>query len=211
MAALLVGAHNPWITGYHSCAVLQLPPGVQIRPTDVVTMEAPPSWMSTGSDYASNAISSPLTIANYTGESCFGTATLAKTFKPGFNFSDLGTNNETLYNIPRNWRYRLGMPGYPTSMSNTTIAPWFISYAPRANGIDSTNYPGVPGYWAIGFDDNYIANSGVPTQLSIVSPYGYPGATVTQIIGNNNPGTNGIGQYYLFEVAQKHLVQRPQT
>ena len=200
-------AVEPWITGYHACAILQLMPGIQIATTDIVAITAPASWMSCGAAYASNAVSSPLTIANYTGKSCFGTAELTKTLKPGFNFSDLGTIPETLYNIPRNWRYRLGMPGYPTNMGSTTITPWFISYAPCANGIDSTNYPGIAGYWAIGFDDNYIANSGVATQLSIVSTPGYPGATVTQITGNNNPGvyTSGVGyldQYYLFYVEQ---------
>ncbi len=197
-------AIKPWITGYHACAILQLAPGTQIASTDTVTITVPASWMTCGTGYASSAISSPMAIANYTGQSCFGTATLGKTFKPGFNFSDIGSTYGTLYNVPKNWRYRLGMPvysTYPINMGGTTITPWFINYGPLGNGIDSTNYPGLAGYWAIGFDDNYIANSGVATQLSIVAVGGeYPGATVTQITGNNNPGTNGLGQYYLFEV-----------
>ena len=196
-------AIEAWITGYHACAILQLMPDTQIVPTDIVAITAPASWMSCGSAYASNAISSPSTIANYTGKSCFGTAELAKTFKPGFNFSDIGSNQTTLYNIPRNWRYRLGLPGYPTNMGSTTITPAFIDFAFIGNGIDSTTYPGVTGYWAIGFDDNYLANSGVATQLSIIAkPAVLGSATVTQIVGNNNPGTNGLGQYYLFEVQQ---------
>ena len=193
-------AIEPWTTGYHACAILQLMPGIQIVPTDIIAITAPASWMSCGAGYASNAVSSPLTIANYTGQSCFGTATLAKTFKPGFNFSDIGSNQTTLYNIPRNWRYRLGW--YQLSR-----APAFIDFTPLSNSIDSTTYPGVTGYWAIGFDDNYLANSGVATQLSIIAKPGYPGVTVTQITGNNNPGiyTPGVGyldQYYLFEVVQ---------
>ncbi len=193
---------NPWITGYHPCAVLQFPSGVQIGPADVVTVEAAASWMSCGTGYASNEIppSAPLTLANYTGQSCFGTGALAKTLKPGLNFSDIGTNQTTLYNIPENWRYRLGWPGYPTNMGSTTIAMGFLQFGAIPNYLDSTNYPGWAGYWAIGFDDNYVANSGTPTQLSIIADPGQVGAIVTQVTGNNNPGVGGLGQYYLFNV-----------
>jgi len=96
---------NSWITGYHSCAIIQFQPGIQINPGDIVTVSTPASWMSCGTANAANQVIN-LEIGNYTGQSCFGTGTLAKTFKPGLNFSDIGSSGSTLYNIPLNWRLR---------------------------------------------------------------------------------------------------------
>jgi len=196
---------NAWITGYHSCAIVQFQPGTQINPGDVVTVSTPASWMSFGTTDSANQVTN-LPIANYSGMSCFGTHTLAKTFKPGLNFSDLGSTEATHYNIPKNWRYRLGMAvnctvtrdGYPSHMGGTVLTQSFLNFS-GANYIDSTNYPGVPGYWAIGFDDNYVAEGGSPTTLAIVSQ-NTAECTVTQVVGNNNPGSGGLDQYYLFNV-----------
>jgi hypothetical protein len=196
---------NAWITGHHSCAILQLQPGTQINPGDAVTVSAPASWMSCGTTNAVNQVTNQA-IANHSGMSCFGTNTLVKTFKPGLNFSHLGSTDYTLYNVPKNWRYRLGMAvnsavtrdGYPRHMAAPTIMQSFLNVS-GTNFIDSTGYPGVPGFWAIGYDDNYVANGGSPTTLSIVSQDATQ-CTVQQITGNNNPGIGGIGQYYLFQV-----------
>ncbi|MGO9815803.1 MAG: beta strand repeat-containing protein [Isosphaeraceae bacterium] len=196
---------NAWITGYHSCAIVQFQPGTQINPGDVVTVSTPASWMSFGTTDSANQVTN-LPIANHSGMSCFGTNTLVKTFKPGLNFSHLGSTDYTLYNVPKNWRYRLGMAvnsavtrdGYPRHMAATTITQSFLNVS-GTNFIDSTGYPGVPGFWAIGYDDNYVANGGSPTTLSIVSQDATQ-CTVQQITGNNNPGIGGIGQYYLFQV-----------
>ena len=41
---------NSWVTGYHCCAIVQLQPGVQINPGDIVTVTTPPSWINCGSE-----------------------------------------------------------------------------------------------------------------------------------------------------------------
>ena len=96
---------NPWVTGYHDCAIIQLPTGVQINPGDSVTMTTIQSWMScSGTNYA-NAVTN-FALTNNSGQSCFGTENLVKTFKPGLNFSDWGTVDATLYIVAKNWRLR---------------------------------------------------------------------------------------------------------
>ena len=201
---------NAWITGYHSCATVDLQPGIQINPGDVVTVSAPASWMSLGTTNASNGVNK-LEIANYSGMSCFGTNTLTKTFKPGFNFSDEGPSDGARYNIPMNWRYKLQstiwssntVDGYPTKFVNTSLVLPFFD-ATTSNSIDNTEYPGLSGYWAIAYDDNYQSYSGaVPTTLSIVPMTS--DCVVTQdatCVSVSNPGTNGIGQFYMFNVAE---------
>ena len=155
---------------------MQLQPGTQINPGDTVTVSTPASWMSCGITNAANEVTN-LALTNYSGMSCFGTDTLVKTFKPGLNFSDLGNYSGTKYNIPMNWRYRLQpaeagsqntVDGYPTVMLHPTETMSILDMG-SANGIDSTTSPGVPGMWAIGFDDTYVANGGSPTTLTIVS------------------------------------------
>ena len=197
---------NAWCTGQNQCISVDLPPGVQVNPGDSITMSVRDSWVTLGLGNAS-AGGTGIAIANYSGMSCFGTNTLTKTFKPGFNFSDLGTTFGTRYNIPMNWRYRLPpaeagsqntVDGYPTVMYHQTETLTFLDLS-TGNGIDSTEFPGVIGYWAVGFDDNYVANSGFPTTLTIVSG-DTSKCTVTQVTGNNNPGSGGLNQYYLFNV-----------
>ena len=151
---------NAWVTGYHSCAILQLQPGTQINPGDVVTVSAPASWMSCGSTNSANLINN-YQIANYTGTSCFGTDTLVKTFKPGLNFSALGTSDGTEYNVPLNWRFRLEpaeagsqntVDGYPTAMYHTTETLSFLSLALPTASIR----PIIPAYRACGRSGSMI-------------------------------------------------------
>ena len=47
---------NSWITGYHSCAIIQFQPGIQINPGDIVTVSTPASWMSCGTANATNQV-----------------------------------------------------------------------------------------------------------------------------------------------------------
>ena len=197
---------NAWVTGQHSSAIVQLQPGTQIGPGDTVTVSTPASWMSCGVTYAANEVTS-FALTNYSGMSCFGTDTLAKTFKPGINLSDMGSSSGTKYQIPMNWRYRLlpaeagsqnTVDGYPTVMFHPTETMSFLDMG-STNVIDSTTFPGVPGMWAIGFDDTYVAKGGSPTTLTIVSS-NTAQATVTQISSVNNPGSGGFNQYYMFNV-----------
>ena len=197
---------NPWITGHHPCVLFQLPAGTSVASGDTVTISTPASWMTCGTGNAANGVTN-YPIGNRVGRSNMGTETVTKTFKPGVNFSDAGSTPQTFYNLPTNWRYRLTATndgttytpdGYPTAMHSTTLVMNFLSI-PVANGLDSTQTPTTPsGYWAIGFDDTYIANSGTASQFAIVSG---GGCTVTPITGNNNPGSGGLGQFYLFQVA----------
>ena len=196
---------NP--TGVHSCAIVQFQPGIQIAAGDVVTVSTPSSWMSCGTQYAANQVTT-FPIANYVGKSCFGTDTLTKTFRPGINLSDSGCLATTKYQIPMNWRYRLPPPvggstmtvdGYPTTLKDASGDTMTFLSMSDSSGLDATNFPGVPGMWAIGFDDNYVANSGSPTTLAIVSADSTK-ATVTPINSVDNPGSGGLNQYYMFDV-----------
>ena len=204
---------NAWVTGYHSCAILQLQQGIQINPGDTVTVSTSASWMSCGTANAANGVTK-LAISNYSGMSCFGTNTLVKTLKPGFNFADVGISDQTAYGLPLNWRFRLTsaeagsqntVDGYPTVMHHTTEVLSFCNVIPYGgNTIDSTGYPGVAGYLAIGFDDNYQSYSGAAaTTLSIVPLTS--DAVVSQDLtctSVSNTGTNGLGQVYMFRVEQ---------
>ena len=185
---------NSWITGYHNCAIIQFQPGVQVNPGDTVTVSAPATWMLCGSSNAANQVVN-LEISNYTEQSCFGTDSLVKTFKPGLNFSDYGTSDATMYIVAKNWRLRCSGLFYGPGGSLYAAASFLNQWS---NGVDSTGYPGITGYWAIGFDD--MEYSTYPWTVSLFSQ-DTSSCTVTQIHGNNNPGTNGQNQYYLFEVA----------
>ena len=197
---------NAWASGQHSCVSVDFPSGVSVSSTDVVTVSAPDSWVGLGVGNACSGVVG-FSVANYTGKSCFGVDGLTKTFKPGFNFSALGTTAGTEYNIPKNWRYRLEpseagsnntVDGYPTTMFHPTETLSFLNLG-TGNGLDSTEFPGVPGMWAIGFDDNYVASSGTPTTLSIVS-LDTAKCTSTQVTSVDNVGSGGLNQFYMFNV-----------
>jgi hypothetical protein len=200
---------NPWCTGLHYCCSVDLPSGVSISPADTLTCTVVDSWVTCGTGNASAGFSN-MTLTNYSGISCFNTSSLTKTFKPGFNISFLGCSDQTSFNLMKNWCYRLpqsiwsssNTDSYPVYFVNTDIESTFFDIV-NGNGIDSVGMPGLPGYWAIGFDDNYIANSGTPTTLTLIA--GSTDTTVTQdaiCTGVSNSGTNGIGQFYMFNVQQ---------
>jgi len=195
---------NPWVNGTAPCLIVQFQNNVQLSATDTVTVSVPASWVAAGYGNAANQVTN-LVLTNYTGKSCFGTDTLVKTFKPGFNISYYGTSS--FQNIPANLRYRLPtmlygantVDGYPTSMYATYGTQDFYDWGSVSNGVDNTKYPGVPGYYALGYDETWY--SGNPTTLTLTSP-NTAQSTVTQIHSCDNPGTNGIGQFYLFQVTQ---------
>ncbi len=203
-------AVNPWVNGTATCAILQFQNNTQVNEGDVVTVSAPASWMTCGTGNAANqVIHFPLT--NCTGNSAYRSGstnndasdTFVRTLAPGFNISFYGTSS--LQSIPANLRYRLpGMQysnmtvdGYPTGMWSNPGQLDFYDWDSIGSQIDSTGTPGVPGYYAIGYDDNSYATN--PTTLTLYSP-NTAESTVTQIHSCDNPGTNGIGQFYLFQV-----------
>lgn len=201
--------------GSSTRAIILLADGTQVDPGDTVTMSAADSWMECGTGNAAAGLTAfPLT--NYVGSSAFGTDTLTKTLKLGFNISLEGVREATMPIVMANLRYRLARSlantsagGYPTSIDSwvgQNIFMLFNDFADGGNGIDSTSNPGVPGYYAIGYDDTAYGTANQCT-LSIrgIDNDGYgvwsnSRVTVTQISSCNNPGTNGVGQFYLFRV-----------
>ena len=207
---------NYWVGSGALCAGVLFPPGVQIYSTDTVTMLAPASAIALGQGNASAAVSTPLTLTNNaptsstalgSGKSCFGTDTLTKTLKPGTNISYNLVDPSVPYSVFANLRYRLftspfssnTQDGYPITCGVNPLNYDFYDLG-LTNNIDSTNYPALPGYYAVGYDDLAYGTSN-QCNISITATYfSTPLATVTQITTCNNPGSNGIGQYYLFNV-----------
>ena len=180
---------NYWIGSGASCVGVLLPAGMQLYSTDLVTMLAPASAIALGAGNASAGISTPLVLTNNapnagalgSGKSCFGTDPLAKTFKPGVNISYGGVLSHTTFNIFANLRYRLptaawnygtANDGYPYSMGSSPLLMDFYDFY-DTNNIDATEGPGVPGYYAIGYDDlaygtrNQTNLSLIPTNVNM--------------------------------------------
>src|SRR5208337_4356236 len=205
-------AVNPWVNGTATCAILQFQGNTQVNQGDVVTVSAPASWMTCGAGNAANQVTN-YALTNYTGNSAYRSGsnnndagdTFVRTLAPGFNISFYGTSASSLQNIPANLRYRLPdipysnmtVDGYPTGMWSNPSQLDFYDWGTIGNQIDSTGTPGVPGYYAIGVDDN--GYSGNPTTFTLYSP-NTAQSTVTQIHSCDNVGTNGIGQFYLFQL-----------
>jgi hypothetical protein len=202
----LIGAASPgFITGNHLCAMLQVPNNVTIAPTDTVTLSAPASWMTCGSGNAASAMTH-MAVANYVGKSQANINSISHTLRPGFNIANLGPYYANFYGLLKNWRYKLTpnvfatntVDGYPQSAPFTAIQMEFYDQSGYNNEIDSTTCPGAIGLWAIGYDDLNYATA--PTTVTIVTTGSGSDAVVTQIASNNNPGSSGMGQYYLFNV-----------
>jgi len=207
---------NYWIGSGALCVGILLPQGIQVYSTDTVTILAPASAIALGQGNASAAISTPLTLTNNaplsstalgSGKSCFGTDALVHTFTPGTNISYDLVDTSVPYSVFANLRYRLAsssfssnsQDGYPITLGTN---PFLIDFydCSLPNNIDSTNYPVLPGYYAIGYDDLAYGTSN-QCNISIVATYFSPAlSTVTPITTCNNPGSNGLGQYYLFNL-----------
>ena len=181
-----------WANGSTPCTVLLFPAGVQIIASDVITMLAPASWAECGSGNAVAGFTSgaPLTFSVSNGnnfapitsslpssaKSAFGTDALTKTLKPGFNISyNGGTVADANFNLCANLRQRmktLTYSGYlpdgtQTAMFDVTDSTNVYDFL-DPNSVDFTEYPGVSGYFAIGYDDDSYSTS--PTTLSLVPP-----------------------------------------
>ena len=204
-----------WIGSGALCAGVLFPPGVQVYATDAVTMLAPASAVALGQGYASAAVSTPLTLTNNgptssaalgSGKSCFGTDTLVKTLRPGYNIGYCSVNIQNPYTIFANLRYRQSsgpfasytQDGYPAGVSRNVGIDFVDLSGP--NAIDNTNYPVVAGYYAVGYDDLAYGTSNQCNITLAATYFSTMSSTVTQVTSCNNPGTNGIGQFYLFDV-----------
>ncbi len=196
-----------WVPGTSLCCLIAFPIGTQVNPGDTITVAAPPSWMTCGSGNAAAPLNSyPLT--NYTGISVAGTDSLTKTFKPGFNMGPVH-DMRAGFVVFKNLRYRmyyayqtsLTAGGYPATMGSSTYTFDFFdfTYSSSFPG-DNTQSPGVAGHFAIGFDDKAYGTAN-QCNLSIVTDNA-AAATVVQMHQYDNPGTNGIGQFYVYQVSQ---------
>ena len=207
---------NYWIGSGSLCAGVLFPPGIQVYATDTVTVLAPSSAIALGSGNASSPITTPYTLTNNaptsstalgSGKSCFGTDTLVKTFKPGTNISYNLVDITVPYSVFANLRYRFDAGPFATSRQDGY--PSVLYYNPSAfdlvdvsqtNNIDATSYPVMPGYYAVGYDDLAYGTSN-QCDITLVATYKSPmQSVVTQITACNNTGSNGIGQFYLFNV-----------
>ena len=202
-----------WVNGTSTRAVASFAAGVQISSTDVVTMSAPGSWMTCGLGNASEAVTD-LTLTNCVGVSAFGS--VPKTLKPGFNISLANVGPGAMPTLFANLRYRLTTPnavttidGYPTAMTYSTAFSTFYDFADGGNPLDGTGNPGVPGYYAVGYDDNAYGTANQCDLTILVDARNGSGspstaeATVAQIHSCDNTGSPvGIGQFYLFQVTQ---------
>ena len=142
-------------------------------------------------------------MTNFVGRSCFGTDELQKTLPIGVNIACPGTCPNDYSQVFKNMASRLSIGGstrLPTTPGGTQNFQ-FISMGGQGSQVPNVfEGVGVTGYFAIGYDDEYITNGGSQTpQLKIISDD--PGlGVVTQITSCDNPGTGGLGQYYLFQV-----------
>lgn len=195
---------DPYISGHHKSAVFMLPSATSVAPGDVVTLRAPNSWMAT--DIGLSDGLADLTIGNNTGRSCFGSDALAKSLRPGLNFAAEATADDCIYNLPKNWRFRLGgfqgatkdANGKPIAMAGTTAvaALWSVT---ADNGIDATLHAGPTGLFAIGWDD---LNPSVPTTFALnTADGGTSHTTITERLDLANPGNpDGTGKVRVFNV-----------
>lgn len=193
----------PLVNPNMASLVLPLPYGVIISTNDTVTLDTLPRWLFVSNGGILEG-QSGLVLINYVGKSAFGTDTLQKTLRPGFNLPTPGTAANDYSQVFKNMVSRLNMNNsryLPTILSESGYIFDLIDIGGQGSEVPSF-FDGVDsiGYFAIGYDDTYISNGGTATgQLKIVPNWG-SSAVVTQITSCDNSGINGIGQFYLFEV-----------
>ena len=193
----------PWINTSALPMIFPLPSAV--ASTDVITMSASSSWVLLSDQSTVNSVSG-FAVANNVGKSCFGTDTLTKTLKIGVNVSSVGcmyggTDNGVAFN---NLLFRCSLPttGMPSSLGASVQNYAFMETSDVGSHIASSfGTPAPLGYYAIGYDDAYVSNGGSPTGQIKITSIGSQ-TVVTQITSCDNHGTNGMGQYYLFQVTR---------
>jgi hypothetical protein len=191
-----------YVTGYHNRCLFFLPSGVSIGPTDTATLSAPSGWINSSAGVCGAISNLPLTTR--VGRSAVGTDLVPKTFKLGWNFPHLGTINWSTYQIPKNWRFRMGPfsnvatqtpDGKPLTLSSSP-AQSQVSYNTSGNGLDATYYPGTPGLYAVGWDDPSSTHS-TTRALITTDP---TNTTITERTDLANPGSGGTGKVRVFDI-----------
>ena len=201
----------PWIDPSAYSLIIPLPTGVMIASTDVVTMTTAAGWMLFSSNGVGEAQTN-LAVTNYVGKSAFGTDSLAKTLRVGVNIGTPGVSPNDYSQVFKNMatRLSLGSTQLPTTLGSTQNFTFYNMSGGQGSQVPSFYQapalaPDSTVYFALGYDDNYVANSGSATpQLSIISGNSAI-CTVTQITSCNNTGSGGLNQYYLFQVTSNHL------
>ena len=193
----------PWINPSAYSMIMPLPSGVTIASTDIVTITTSDGWMLLSSNGVGQS-QTGLAVTNYVGRSAFGTDTLTKTLLIGTNISTPGANAGDYSQVFKNMATRLQMSG--SSQLPTTLGTAYDFRFMNMSGGQGSQVPsffaspGVVGYFALGYDDEYVAHGGSATpQLSITSASAGQ-VTVTQITSCDNTGSGGLDQYYLFQV-----------
>jgi hypothetical protein len=190
------------ITGTEPYWLGILPAGEQIAAGDVVTISAGINHLTTtgGSTEAITGAE----ITNYTGQSCFGTESLARTLRMGINIESYPTGHNGRGFLLKNQARTISVFGSttardannkPITLSATTAGAWFYEDS-TTNGLDSTRNPGITGLFAISWDDT---NPGTPTTFSF---YTTDAATtvVTERTDLANPGIGGMGKVRVFDI-----------
>ena len=194
---------SAWCTGRHACIGYLLPAGKRIQPGDMVTLTAAAGWVGTSAGPAP-AVKSHR-VENHAGASAFGTETLPHTLKMGLNLPHLGTSHYCLYQVFKNWRYRLSRfrhatidrNGRPVATESTKADATLYDAGYVDNGLDKTNHPGLPGLYAIGWDD---LAPWQPTTFSVTS-CDPETTTVTERTDMANRGdARGRGKVRVFNV-----------
>ncbi len=192
-----------WCTGHHSCIGYLLPAGKRIQPGDRVTLTAAADWVSTSAGPAAAVESQP--VENHAGASAFDTEALPHTLKMGLNLPHLGTTHYCLYQVLKNWRYRLSRfrnatidrNGRPVATESTKAEAILYDTSHVNNGLDKTTVPGLSGLYAIGWDDLVPSQ---PTTFSI-GTWDPESTTVTERADLANRGdARGRGKVRVFNV-----------
>lgn len=192
-------------SGYATYCAFEVP-GATLNPGDVVTLDAPVGWATAEAGVATPMESQVVTV--YTGQSAgFRTPGYTPQLRMGINFDSGPTSNLAAGPYLKNLAWRLGgkdswqnvsawdATGKPTAMSASPAYTGLVN-SPQDNGLDSTEYPGPVGLFAVGWDDLDPAH---PTTFGITSGSGAI-STVTERADMANPGVGGIGNVRIFNV-----------
>ena len=196
-----------WTPGTSSCVLVTVPGGIVVGKTDTVAIAAPSGWMTTTAGTLQAL--SILSVPNYVMKMPPLVTGVVPTFKPGFNLSS-GCFQHGRENFYRNLRFRgvwgngigtLSNQAYPTTLSQANAYLDVFDFA-NNTGLpgDLTQTPGLPGYYAVGWDDlAYGGGTGANRcNLSLTGTSGK--STVSIVSGYTNSGSNGIGQFAVYKV-----------
>lgn len=181
-------------------------PGAGLTASDVATLDAPAGWALSAAGGTGAMTAEPVSI--YTGQSAgFRVPGYKPTLRMGINIDSGPTSNLAAGPYLRNLAYRLGGPGSwnnvsafdatgkPTALSANSAFTGIIN-SPSTNGLDSTDYPGPVGLFAVGWDDLDPVN---PTTFELYSASSAV-TTVTERTDLANPGVNGIGKVRVYNI-----------